>query len=69
MNSRNTNRQPDEKVEAVRIVAEKGDVRVIRSGLVGPQTLAISDDNDRGKDPYNSTGQHVILKTKSVSKD
>ena len=43
-------------------------VRVIRSGLAGPAVLALSDDN-RGGDPYNSTGQHVIIKTKMASQD
>jgi len=69
VNSNNAKTEsPDRKV-AIRIVAERDDVRVIRSRLVGPDELAISEDDERGGDPYNSTGQHVVIKMKSISQD
>lgn len=68
VNPRFTNKQSDLKGDFVRIVAARGSVRVIRSDLIGPEALALSDDN-RGGDPYNSTGQHVIIKMKSASQD
>ncbi len=36
-------------------------VRVLNLDLVDTEDLAIADEN-RGGDPYNSTGQHVIIK-------
>jgi rRNA processing protein Krr1/Pno1 len=68
VNSRITNKQSDEQGDPVRIVAARENVRVIRSDLIGPEALALSDDN-QGGDPYNSTGQHVIIKMKSASQD
>jgi hypothetical protein len=32
--------------------------------LVDPEDLAIADDLNTGGDPYNSTGQHVIIKSR-----
>jgi hypothetical protein len=31
--------------------------------------LSISEDTDKGSDPYNSTGQHVILKSRIEIED
>ncbi|NQV85742.1 MAG: hypothetical protein HQ492_01525 [Woeseiaceae bacterium] len=50
--------------EVVRIVAGRDDVRLIRSNFMGVAALSISDDDDKGNDPYNNTGQHVIIKSK-----
>ena len=43
-------------------------VRVLRMDLVDSSDLAIADDNVGG-DPYNSTGQHVIIKPKMDLED
>jgi hypothetical protein len=49
--------------KSVRIVNGKGDVRVITSNLTDAADLSIREYDDEGSDPYNSTGQHVIIKT------
>lgn len=69
MNSHNSKTATTDKDAGNRVVTDRKDVRVIRSSLTGIETLAISDDDDRGGDPYNSTGQHVIIKLKSASQD
>lgn len=45
------------------------EVRVIKANLHEPFDLAISEDDDAGSDPYNSTGQHVIIKSKLQLQD
>ncbi len=69
MNSHNLKSDLAGKKESIRIVADKDDVRVIRTNLAGPAELSISDDDDRGGDPYNSTGQHAIIKSKLITQD
>lgn len=69
MNSHNTKTESVVKHESVEIVAEREEVRVIKSQLVGAQELSISDDDDLGSDPYNSTGHHVVIKSKLISDD
>ena len=44
--------------------SKKDEVRVTSSRLIGAVDLSISEDCDTGSDPYNSTGQHVIIKPK-----
>jgi len=68
VNPHNTNQQPDEQGQPVRIVATRENVRVIGSGVTGPAALVLADD-DTGRDPYNSTGQHVIIKMKLAPQD
>ena len=51
------------------VEADEDKVRVIKSNLVEAADLAISDDVDKGSDPYNSTGQHVIIKSKIDPQD
>ena len=53
--------------ESVRIETDSTDVRVLRSRLVEENALSIADDYDNGGDPYNSTGQHVIVKLEKDS--
>ncbi len=48
----------------VRTGSESEAVSVTRSRLVGATELAISEDCDQGGDPYNSTGQYVIIKSR-----
>ncbi len=50
------------KDELVELKSEREDVRVIRNRLTEMPELTISEDDDAGSDPYNSTGHHVILK-------
>lgn len=50
--------------ESASIVSDREDARVIKSKLDKVTDLSISEDDDAGSDPYNSTGHHVILKTR-----
>jgi hypothetical protein len=55
----------------IRVQAELWDnVRVLDSKLGEIDELAIDEDFDGGGDPYNSTGQHVILElTKDAAEE
>ena len=64
MNSHNAKTESVIKNESVCTGTEKEDVRVIKSRLLGIAELSISEDCDQGSDPYNSTGQHVIIKSR-----
>ena len=64
VNSHNPKTNAEAKVTTVRIESDHENVRVIKSNLQEADELSISDDPDAGGDPYNSTGQHVILKAK-----
>lgn len=55
--------------ESVSIVSEREDARVIKSKLNKVVDLSISEDDDTGSDPYNSTGHHVAVKIKSTPQD
>jgi hypothetical protein len=44
-------------------------VQILRSTLGLGDELSIADDADFGGDPYNSTGQHVVLKSKMIAGD
>ena len=64
MNSHNTKTEPITGNGPVRTGSESEAVSVTGSRLVGATELAISEDCDQGGDPYNSTGQHVIIKSR-----
>ncbi len=64
MNSHNTESELVVRSETVQIVPERADPRVIRSNLVDVDQLSISEDCDAGSDPYNSTGQHVVIQSR-----
>lgn len=64
VNSHNPKPESVITAESVRITGDQDDVRVIKSNLQEAVELSISEDDDRGSDPYNSTGQHVIIKSK-----
>jgi len=49
--------------EKVGTSADLEDVHVLGSELVDVNKLAIADEVDTGGDPYNSTGQHVVIKS------
>lgn len=53
MNSHNTSAERDIRQEPV---------RVIEPNRVEADELSISEEFDQGGDPYNNTGQHVIIK-------
>ena len=42
------------------------DARIVQSKLVSGGELSIADD-DRGGDPYNSTGAYCIIKPKTIA--
>jgi hypothetical protein len=64
MNSHNIKSESVVRPETVQIVPERADPRVIKSNLVDVDQLSISEDCDAGSDPYNSTGQHVVIQSK-----
>lgn len=47
--------------EVVGSEAGQENVRVLQLDLTAANDLAIADDLNTGGDPYNSTGQHVII--------
>ena len=64
MNSHNT--KPSFAFHKTPVVtdSDKEEAEVVSTSLTLDTDLAIADDGDSGCDPYNSTGQHVILRTK-----
>jgi hypothetical protein len=61
VNSHNT--KTEHRVNNESVGTGTDSVRVLRMDLVDVGDLEIADDNPGG-DPYNSTGQHVIIKSK-----
>ena len=59
----------DKKTEAIvshesdRVETDHKNMQVLRSDLVDVNKLGIADDIDTGGDPYNSTGQHVVIES------
>ena len=64
MNSHNTKPERAANDDSVRIESGTDNVRVLQLDLLESSDLAIADDVNAGGDPYNSTGQHVIIKSK-----
>jgi hypothetical protein len=64
VNSHNTKSEKVVTKEALEIEARDGSVRVLQLDLIEANDLAIADDINPGGDPYNSTGQHVIIESK-----
>lgn len=64
MNSHNTKAESGPELKSVRIASDEDDVRVVSANLLEAAELSISEEDDKGSDPYNSTGQHVIIKVK-----
>ena len=62
MNSHNTKPERAANDDSVRIDTGADSLRVVRLNLIEPTDLAIADEVNPGGDPYNSTGQHVIIK-------
>lgn len=44
------------------------EAQVISTKLTGEVSLSIDDDMGQGCDPYNTTGQHIILRQKKLPK-
>ena len=44
----------------------RSNLRVVQSKFVSDDELSIADD-DRGGDPYNSTGAYCIIKSKDIA--
>jgi hypothetical protein len=64
MNSHNTKSNSVTGNESARSVAEKDQARVFEPSSIDVNDLSISKDDNKGSDPYNSTGQHVIISSK-----
>ena len=64
MASHNTETEKVVSEESVDIRTEDSDIRILNWDRVNPEDLAIADELNPGGDPYNSTGQHVIIKPK-----
>ena len=64
MDSHNTKTDKVVTNEVVRSEAGQEDLRVLQMDLIEDNDLAIADDLNTGGDPYNSTGQHVIIKAR-----
>lgn len=68
MNSHNTKAAFAFHKTVVPTVADGAEAKVVKARLDSKASLSIADDPDFGCDPYNSTGQHVILDSKLVRK-
>jgi len=69
MNSHNT--KPDFSCYKTPVAddAAAEEAKVISTKLISDTELTINGDADYGCDPYNATGQHVILKQKKSLKE
>ena len=64
MDSHNTKSDKVVTIEVIRSETDQDNVRVLQLDLIEANHLAIADDLNSGGDPYNSTGQHVIIEPK-----
>jgi len=64
VDSHNTKTDKVVTIEVVRSEADQDNVRVLQLDVIEANDLAIADDLNAGGDPYNSTGQHVIIEPK-----
>ena len=69
MDSHNTKTGKVVTHEIVGSEADQKNVRVLQLDLIAANDLAISDDQNTGGDPYNSTGQHVIITSRINPED
>ena len=65
MNSHNPRTEKLVTSETIHVETDHKDVRILLSEIAPTNELAIVDDHDTGGDPYNSTGQHVIIKPRN----
>lgn len=64
MSSHNTLTDVGVRREPVKGETDLKNIRVVDAQIQGELELSIADDADFGVDPYNSTGQHVVLKAR-----
>jgi len=50
--------------EPVRFEIDHKDMRVLKLEFVDADGLSIVDDYDTGGDPYNTAGQHLVIKSR-----
>ena len=50
--------------EQIRVETDHKDIRVLKLEVVDADELSIVDDYDIGGDPYNTTGQHLGIKSR-----
>ena len=55
--------------EPVRVEIDHKDMRVLKLEFVDADGLSIVDDYDTGGDPYNTTGQHLVIKSRIYMED
>ena len=68
MSSHNSKLDPEAQRETVRSGTDHSDLRKIRLNFLDESELSIADDYDSGGDPYNTTGQHVIIRPKPATR-
>jgi len=69
MNSHNTKPAYSYSKTPVTDASAVKEAKVISAKLNSDANLTIEADIDDGCDPYNTTGQHVILKVKKLPKE
>ena len=69
MDSHNPKTETVVKKESVRVETDHKGARVLQTDVLDAPELSIDEDFDIGCDPYNSTGQHVIIKSRKDPAD
>ncbi len=69
MDSHNTKTEKVVTNDVSHSEAGQEDVRALEMDPIEANDLVIADDLDTGGDPYNSTGQHVIIKSGTNKED
>lgn len=67
MNSGNTNRHARPTLATLDAMDRR--TRVVAVDIDDGPELSVADDPDLGADPYNSTGRHVIIKSRLQLED
>lgn len=68
MNSHNTKPEFSLYKTPVRDKDDVEEAKILSKRLSNDADLSIEDDPDAGCDPYNATGQHIILRQKNFPK-
>lgn len=70
MDAQKTTKVTVERTAPVQVEVDPGDsVRELKPDQHDNEELTIDEDFDWGGDPYNNTGQHVIIELKRKSSD
>jgi len=67
VNSHNTEKPVKNAPTGISAVSKR--VRIVATDFVDAPPLTVVDDDNLGGDPYNSTGRHVIIKSRLDSED